>query len=65
MEWISVKDKLPKDEEIVIIGHIKQKETIMARYYSYCQGFFSDDKNMKPTHWMPRPEPPKDTEGDS
>ena len=58
MNWISVKEKLPKDKEVVIIGSVKQKETIMARYYEYCQKFFFEDKDMKPTHWMPRPKPP-------
>jgi hypothetical protein len=60
MEWISVKDRLPEKNTTVIVcsisdGHIQIKD------------FKGDEKNWitnyleKVTHWMPLPEPPKDS----
>ena len=60
MGWISVKDKLPKNKQIVLIGKIGQTESMIARYYAFSQKFIFGDKDMMPTHWMLRPKPPKD-----
>lgn len=65
MEWISVKDKLPKENQTV---KIKLKETeAMATYQSKfpvlgCNWVIEDIDDIflpvKITHWMPLTEPP-------
>lgn len=60
MEWISVKDELPK-KECIAIGY--QNEMIIGWignngiYGFVCE---SDGEQLTDvTHWMPLPEPPK------
>jgi len=69
-EWISVKDRLPKERDIVIAGS-SSKKSICCNVYC----LLSDDGSpvwnmelyngsqsllMKVTHWMPKPKPPKE-----
>ena len=57
MEWISVKDELPEKDGLYII--YSPFFNIQTRMYYKHHGdrFFG---NMKATHWMPLPEPPKE-----
>lgn len=74
MEWISVKDRLPKKEEFVAVSCMKHNEgnfrlrkgiaigIWMGVYFvdmpDNCGCNGVDPKDV--THWMPLPEPPKD-----
>lgn len=69
MEWISVKDRLPDNKEMVLIycptlKHRNKKNNIKTgRKINFgcglrpegCLGYDDDS-----THWMPLPEPPKE-----
>lgn len=63
--WISVKDRLPLEEESVLIT---EKEGYMVVAYITKQGHWYEETSgcgccstePKPTHWMPLPELPDD-----
>ena len=56
-EWISVKDRLPKPFESVLVF----RDGKISIDYSEENGWFAYDFNGKRvTHWMPLPEPPKE-----
>lgn len=73
-EWISVKDRLPEDEdEIVLViasGKPKHNITLNRAYelanYSPEEGWilteYPEWECATVTHWMPLPEPPKGEE---
>lgn len=55
--WISVKDRLPKDHEIVLTALKKDKDGYChIQANPYFKEFWD---TVKVTHWMPLPEPPK------
>ena len=57
-EWISVDDRLPKDDEIVII--CTDKNFIYAGELVGDTWFLDNDSwTATITHWMPLPQPPK------
>lgn len=60
-EWISVKDRLPEKNSIVLVcmdnGRYK---VVLTSHLSSNGEWISYDKNRKVTHWMPFPEPPKE-----
>ena len=58
-EWISVKERLPDNGEVVLVCD-EHELILMAEHYSY--GWVSNPLfvKIKVTHWMPLPEPPKD-----
>ena len=73
MNWISVKDRLPDDEEAVLIywGFDFGKGLEGEEYYAIAQYICSEPKpywsehdkdTMVVTHWMPLPEPPEEGE---
>jgi hypothetical protein len=64
-EWISVKDRLPEPETLVLSWDGKY---IQIEYFGFFFGFefgpatndpVFTNKGYKITHWMPLPEPPK------
>ena len=64
--WISVKDRLPEEEERVLIytkTNITNYGTYTKRYGAYRkEGFICQDGFMwlnTASHWMPLPQPPK------
>lgn len=74
MEWISVKDELPRFDENVLVYHewIGQSKTYKeveiafvssittgADYKNVDWQTVSERRSIEPTHWMPLPEPPK------
>tara|TARA_R110002051_G_scaffold5421_1_gene28054 strand:+ start:234 stop:515 length:282 start_codon:yes stop_codon:yes gene_type:complete len=71
--WISVEDELPisQDYQSALLGcEVLVSDGVSVYSNTYAiggnhigrpWGAFSDDMNNKITHWMPLPEPPKDT----
>ena len=63
MEWISIKDALPKDKEFCLIYSKDVGGTYLAVYYDAGYGFeIADNFWMcaeKVSHWIRIPEPPK------
>jgi hypothetical protein len=60
MEWISVKDKLPKEHEWIIGGNSKRVE--FGVWMGEKIGFTLPDYDymcLEITHWMPIPTPPE------
>ena len=57
-EWISVDDRLPDDDEVVII--CTDKNFVYAGELIGDTWFLDNDSwTATVTHWMPLPEPPK------
>ena len=50
-EWISVKDRLPEENEIILAW------VAACRDLHFCFG--SEVSGLEVTHWMPLPQPPK------
>lgn len=62
-EWISVKDRLPEKNSIVLVCMDNgQYKVVLTSHLSSNGEWISYDKNLKVTHWMPKPEPPKEEE---
>jgi hypothetical protein len=69
MEWISVKDRLPGDEEVLVIDHVNdiyvafRHPPILSDEYFWMIKCECEDSSSRPgrvTHWMPLPEAPKE-----
>ena len=64
-EWISVKDRLPEDDQVVLCYKAERGVRIgkhLAATYADGVSAFKDcgrDYAFGATHWMPLPEPPK------
>jgi len=63
MEWISVKDRLPREPENYLVYDDISERIGIREYYS--NGFYSIDSDGEDglhtdniTHWQPLPEPP-------
>lgn len=72
MNWISVKDRLPKlkdgkSEQILVYGKSEDDEYIITKAIFYSNEFDEcwesgdlREGHLDVTHWMPLPEPPKE-----
>ena len=69
MEWISVKDRLPElDEPVLVFSKGDYKLSALCKEIPTFEETFKAfdywediDELHHVTHWMPLPEPPKDT----
>lgn len=63
-EWISVKDRLPEENVVVLIcvDNGRCKEVKVSGLTGFGWMLFDKNKNKEVTHWMPMPEPPKEEE---
>lgn len=66
MEWISVEDYTPCDQEIVIVSDIISRVVSLAKviieddeYYFHVMYIDNIEIDSIVTHWMPLPEMPK------
>lgn len=57
--WISVKERLPKEDECVLIYQPKAGCWVSS-YDKHDWGMWENGLTCEPTHWMLLPEPPKD-----
>lgn len=60
-QWISVEERKPKDQEIVLLGYAGNLTD--CGYYDEEEAEWCNYESIKvesPTHWMPKPEPPKE-----
>ena len=77
MEWISVKDRLPSEHQRIDTFGVDGARLVDCEFYDGCfwdleQSFDTDDCGYGcsfythllegVTHWMPLPEPPKESE---
>ena len=63
-EWISVKDRLPKVKDDVLIYDSHHRNIYKAWYIGDIDVWFSNEylpQFINITHWMPLPEPPKES----
>ena len=64
MEWISIKDNVPKKHDTVLTYGSPENLGVGITICSYADGVFrhweSDKENKHTiTHWMPLPKPPE------
>ena len=61
-QWISVKDRLPEDNDIVLI--VFQGSVVSVAFYEgdWRHPLYPQTALVSVTHWMPLPEPPKEEE---
>lgn len=63
MNWISVKDKLPEDDKLVLVYLTSNYFDLLKRekdclWHDSYGALECSDASI--THWMPLPEPPED-----
>lgn len=62
-QWVPVDDRLPKIREIVLLyfptGSFRRGSLWEDGLYYAPNSFGGDTWKIKPSHWMPLPEPPK------
>ena len=61
-EWISVKDRLPEENVVVLIciDNGRCKEVKVSGLTGFGWMLFGKNKNEEVTHWMPLPDPPQE-----
>lgn len=64
MQWISVEEKMPKEDELVLVANDERQIVSMAMTMDNCFVTISDLDNFEElsdgvvTHWMAFPKPP-------
>lgn len=61
-QWRSVEDELPEKNEDVFVRYVNYVGVLEhgATYYDGEDWYTTDGTHIRPTHWLPIPEPPKD-----
>jgi len=60
-EWIKVSDRLPNDDQIVLVwGCSTHPDLLIFRNGNFIDQYTDDEIMTGITHWQPLPEPPKD-----
>jgi hypothetical protein len=59
-EWIPVEEGLPEDDRNVLV--CSAKGAVLIAHYNHYWKYWSGFSNIKVTHWMSLPEPPKGVE---
>ena len=64
MKWISVKDRLPEKDGRYLVCYANLSDVVEAIYNSSFGFIHKCTANtfQTATHWMPLPEPPKDSQ---
>ena len=65
MEWISVKDRLPKDDEDVLVIDDTGRMAVSCYFFSSYGSWLWENRDDQVllgevTHWMPLPNPPEE-----
>lgn len=62
-QWISVEDRMPDDEAVVLVYDPSQSEPVWLSYFDAEElaWRYVDCGLSRPTHWMELPEPPKES----
>lgn len=69
MGWISVKDKLPRNNQYVlavfpngemVVACVFDADEDVVYWRAQTDMGWESDMDFDPTHWMPLPEPPKE-----
>lgn len=64
MEWIKVTDKMPKENEYVLVCNANMKLIFIGKQSSKYSGFSFEDttetQHCEATHWMPLPKQPEE-----
>lgn len=64
--WISIKDRLPVEDESVLIYTFTGARYVATRFDNrFFVGATASFVKEDVTHWMPLPEPPKDGDADA
>lgn len=62
-EWVSVKDSLPKESNNYIVCEKGNDTSYECWYDDNSKSWYHDRGGYQsPTHWMPLPSPPTDTD---
>lgn len=61
-EWISVKDRLPRNSNTVLC--VTKNGRPFVSKYNYAWSRWAVSGSVKVTHWMPLPEPPEEGDKD-
>ena len=64
-EWISAKDKLPEPyEDVLVYGQTNKKNNLLRYKVDYADDRGVFVRSRKVTHWMPLPQPPKESDAE-
>lgn len=58
-KWISIKDRLPMDNNYYLTAHFDSNPSVRTHQFSTTFQMWNSNSGGPITHWMPLPEPPK------
>lgn len=63
-QWIADSDRLPDDEQTVLVAMVGESEPVWLGYHEGDQWWSVDHVCINVTHWMPLPPAPEVRDGD-